>query len=427
MKFQKLQAGALQLTLFIAVVIALLLMAFIGVVHAHQRFNLQTDFVVESVENTNRGIAYALQNNLQLNDTIDIGLKDEDYKSLKVYKDYWGIFEKTTAISIIKNHKFHKTALIGAKQPKNDRLALYVEDNNKPLVVVGNTRIQGIAYLPKRGVKSGNISGNSYYGDQLIFGQIRTSQSLPKLKTETWEQIRTITNINKEINQNYFLDVGNNNVFINSFSNPTQMIFSNDTIDLSFITLTGNMMVHSQTKIIVAATSKLKDVILIAPEIQIMDNASGSFQVFATTTIMVGKGCKLNYPTALVIDEKEVVFQQSQSQQLQITSPIISVGEGSIIKGVVAYLGQANNNNYSPQVVVEENANVIGEVYCNVNVELKGTVSGTVFTSNFVANQSGSIYQNHIYNGRIIVDELPQEYVGLEFEDSKKEVMKWLY
>jgi hypothetical protein len=68
-----------------------------------------------------------------------------------------------------------------------------------------------------------------------------------------------------------------------------------------------------------------------------------------------------------------------------------------------------------------------GEVYCNTNIELKGTVFGTVYTSNFIAKQSGSVYQNHLYNATIVVDSLSQKYVGLPFSNSKKGVLKWLY
>jgi len=91
------------------------------------------------------------------------------------------------------------------------------------------------------------------------------------------------------------------------------------------------------------------------------------------------------------------------------------------------FLEHPKPNNYKPQIVIEENVTIIGEVYCEQNLEFKGNVLGTVFTNNFVAQQSGSIYQNHIYNAKILIDELPQEYIGLPLENSKKRVLKWLY
>jgi len=422
MKFYKLKAGALQLTLFICVVVALLLLAFIIMVQSHERFKVQTDFVVETVNNANNGINYSLMHSLKSNDTIVINLQDEDYKSLKVHKGYWGIYQKIIASSKIKNYSFQKAAFVGAKQQEIERVALYVEDKNKPLVVVGNTRIKGLAYLPQRGVKSGNISGHSYYGEQLIYGTTKTSDELPKLSKELLEKLDVIPKTYQVLEQNQFLDINNENSVNVSFYRPSQILFCHGEIDLSLISLTGNIIVQSQTKIIVQETSKLKDVILIAPEVEIMDNVKGSFQVFASKSIVVGVNCSLTYPSALVLNAKENDLQPPLEQK-----PLIRFGKNSTMKGMLVFFGKGNPNYHMPQIIIEDGATVVGEVYCNSNLELKGNIKGSVFTSNFVANQSGSIYQNHIYNGTITIEGLPREYIGLEFEDSNEEVMKWLY
>jgi len=117
----------------------------------------------------------------------------------------------------------------------------------------------------------------------------------------------------------------------------------------------------------------------------------------------------------------------STGEKEQKEGQSIIIGEHSMIKGVVMFLGSTESINYNPQILIQEGTTIHGEVYCSQNLELRGAVFGSVFTNNFVASQNGSIYQNHIYNGTIIVDELPTEYVGLVFEDSKKGVLKWLY
>ncbi|MCF6318179.1 MAG: hypothetical protein L3J83_02705 [Proteobacteria bacterium] len=424
MMTQKLKAGALQLTMFIVVVIALLLASFIILIHTHKRFNVQTDFVLETINNADRGIDYALYNFIPINNLITVDLQDEDYKTLKVKRDFWGLFEKVTSVSTIKTNTFKKVALVGASQPNTNRTALYLKDNNKPLVLVGNTKIQGTAYLPKRGVKPGNISGQSYYGEQLIYGQIRLSSNFPKLLSGTLHHIRTDYNKAVTANPNQFLDINVNRVHQNSFLKPLQVVYSNSIINLSNVALTGHIKIESKTKIVVDATSVLKDVVLIAPKIEIKNNVKGTFQAFATETITVGKNCKLEYPSALVLNGDNSSTENEASQSLDY---IISIDKGSVIKGVVVFLGNPKPNNYKPQIVIEEGATIKGEVYCNQNMELKGGVFGSVFANNFVALQSGSIYQNHMYNAKILIDELPQEYVGLPIENSNKGVLKWLY
>ncbi|WP_412560652.1 hypothetical protein [Winogradskyella sp. MIT101101] len=203
----KLKAGALQLTTFIIVVIALLLTAFILLVHTHRQFQIQSNFIIETTKQSSHGIDYALQNPIQLNDTTIINLYDEDYKNLKVHRSFWGFFEKVVSTATIKNKRFQKIALVGSKQPKNNRTALYVQDNNKPLVLVGNTKIEGVAYLPKQGVKPGYISGQSYYGSRLIFGSIRSSSALPKLSSETISQIKSLEYSASKLPQNQFLSI----------------------------------------------------------------------------------------------------------------------------------------------------------------------------------------------------------------------------
>ncbi|MFV0571688.1 MAG: hypothetical protein ACK5M1_04545 [Xanthomarina gelatinilytica] len=427
MHWLKLKAGALQLTLFIAVVIALLLSAFILLVHTHKKFQVQTDFVIETARNTDKGFDYAFQNRVPLNDTLQIQLTEEPNRAVKIHRDYWGVFEKILSISQTKNKRFTKTALVGAKQSGDNRTALYVQDNNKPLVLVGNTKIEGIAYIPKQGVKSGTISGQSYYGSQLIYGQTKTSSTLPKVASEIISQIKSIENQISKTSQSQFMEFKDGKSYKNSFKKPVKVIFSNSNINLNSIQLTGHILVQSKTRIVVEATSVLKDVVLIAPEIEIKNNVKGYFQAIASKSIRVGSNVHLEYPSALVLNEKQLGYQQGAINNNHLETSFIYIEENAVIKGLVLFLGEEKTNNYKAQIELNENATLYGELYCNQNTELKGTVYGTVFTNNFIANQSGSVYQNHIYNGNIIINKLPEEYVGLSFNGSKKEILKWLY
>jgi hypothetical protein len=425
MMVSKLKAGSLQLTMFILVVIALLLASFVVLLQTHRRFNLQTDFVLETINNSQKGIDYALHNPITLNEINSIDLNDEDYKTLSVKRDYWGMFEKVTSISKIKTNAFTKAALVGAVQSKTNRTALYIKDNNKPLVLVGNTKIQGTVYLPKQGIRPGNISGKSYYGSQLIYGKTQLSRAFPKLLPETLEHIKALSVNETHFKQDQFLDLDKNKVHQNSFLKPLQVIYSNTDITLSEVNLTGHIRIQSKTKIVVEAIATLKDVVLIAPEIEIKNNVEGRFQAFATTQLTVGENCKLNYPSALVLNENEITIENNDS--IKSLNQRITIDKETTINGVVVFLGRFKSNNYKPQILIEENVSIKGEVYCEQNLELKGSVLGSVFTNNFIATASGSIYQNHIYNGTIIVNDLPQEYIGLSFENTKKGVLQWLY
>lgn len=425
MVFVKLNAGALQLTIFMVTVIAVLLASFLVLTQLQQRFKIKTNLIIKTVHNANVGFGYALANTIPLNDTTIVDLENEDYKSVKLHREFWGVFEKVGVVSDIKANRFKKVALIGTKQNEANRTALYLEDQNKPLTVVGNTKIKGNAYLPKRGIRTGNISGVSYYGSQLVYGTTQNSGAMPKLGNETMEQLESISNNKGMMDQDRFLDIKGKKEVKNSFLEPYTLVYDQNEILLSEIKLTGHIMVQSQTKITVDSSAHLKDVLLVAPNIEIRDNVSGTFQAIGTGHITVGKNCQFSYPSALVIYEKSNMEHQEADKQTEKNGIVID--KASTFKGMLVYLGNSKPNNYEPQLVIEENTNVIGEIYCNQNVELRGNVFGTIYASNFVARQSGSIYQNHIYNGVINIEELPLQYNGLTFEKSKKGVMTWLY
>jgi len=185
-------------------------------------------------------------------------------------------------------------------------------------------------------------------------------------------------------------------------------------------------VVQASDKIIVDASAQLQDVLLLAPKIEIKNNVKGTFQAFANTSITVGKNCTLNYPSALVVN-KRVVQQQTNTNNR--TPPSIAINSNTTIKGIVLYLDKNEKQQFNPQVKIESGVHIIGELYCAKNLEHKGIVIGGITTSNFIAMENGSIYQNHLYNGRINSNELSRKYAGLLLENKvrTKAISKWLY
>ena len=96
---------------------------------------------------------------------------------------------------------------------------------------------------------------------------------------------------------------------------------------------------------------------------------------------------------------------------------------------MIMVLDEAKTKQYIPQIKIETNTIVNGEVYCTKNIELEGTVNGMVSTDGFMALEDGSVYQNHLYNGTITSENLSNTYVGmlLASREGNKKVMKWLY
>lgn len=420
--FKKVKAGALQYALVISVLIALIVFAFISLVYLQQKLTVKNDFYKEAIENVQTGFDYIAKNDIPYNELKEYSFTDNAQETTTLFKKHWGVFDLAIAHSKVKNEVVEKVALLGNNNLK--RQALYLEETNKPLVVVGNTKITGNVSLPKQGIKTGNISGVSYYGNELIYGNTQRSTTiLPKI-----QNIDYLKNILK---QNYvndsiiYFELEDNLKRVQKFTVPTAVYQANGSIVLRDVFLQGNIIIHSQTVIKVESSAIFKDVILIAPTIEVLDNVVGNFQCFASKKITVGKNCNLNYPSALVvINEQKPKSNQSSEEEVSIV-----INEKTAVKGIVIFDRTApqNSANFKPQIVISKNAEITGEVYCSENFELLGSVSGSVYTQNFITKQSGSVYVNHIYNGTINSKKLPEEYCGLAIGNSNLKVAKWLY
>ncbi len=419
----KLKAGALQYTIFISVVIALLVFAFISLTYIQEKLRYKALFFQEVIYNVNQRFDYLAEHKIPYISQTAITASPENRVETSVSKSHWGLFDIVTITSKKGKETFIKTALLGGYQQQ--KTALYLQDTNQPLVLVGNTHIEGKTYLPEQGVKRGAIAGHSYKGQQLIYGNINKSNNkLPQILNTNYLETISNTILSKE--DNIFFELEENSRLVNSFSSAsggTKIMSSNEPIDLRFVELVGNIIIHSEVKIKVYPSAKLKDVILIAPQIEILESVSGNFQGLASKKIIVNEGCNLKYPTALLLLEKKQPTMQNNNKEINQ----IIINKNTNVKGIIAFITEDKTDTYKPQIVLEENTIITGEVYCNQNIELKGTVKGSVYTKGFITNQFGSVYKNHIYNGKIVSKDLPSQYCGLSLKNSQQKVAKWLY
>ncbi|WP_298507517.1 hypothetical protein [uncultured Kordia sp.] len=424
MKFHKIKAGALQFAIMVSAIIAVLLSVFIVLVHSHSLFEKKSNLLIETIQQTEHVLFAELTNFSVKKDTVFNLLEEEKNRTSKLHKSYWGIYGKVYAQTETKGKGFERLALVSGWQSNIDRTALYLKETNRPLIVVGNTKIQGKSYLPARGVRAGTISGNSYYGSQLVYGTIlKSNETLPKLSQQLKNHLAFLQKMPLPTDDDLYINLKQGKTYTNSFTKPVKTVFSRGELDLFDVKLVGNIIVRSDTKIKVAASSCLKDVILIAPEIEIESNTKGTFQAITSKQISVGKNCELAYPSALVLTAKDDVEVPS-NQELK---KHIFIDKNTSIKGIICYLQNETKNRFEPQVLLKENTTLEGFLYCEQQIELLGNVYGSIYTSGFITKQYGSVYQNHIYNGVISSTELIDEYVGFPFENLDYKVVKWLY
>lgn len=406
--FSKIKASALQMVLVVSVIIVILLFAFISLIYFQKRVALKHSNYTESVYANHQVFDYLKAADIPFGKTDSIALF-LDKSTASIIKKQWGVFELLIVETKKNKEAFKQVALLGGNNPT--RKSLYLKNNNQQLILVGNTHIKGNVALPNLGVNSGNIGGVSYNKEKFIYGdRVQSEREIPAIINK-----KNISSFLSSYSKDsvVFFDVKEELFLRSSFTEKTQVHQRNGAIDIVNSTLIGNFIIESDTLIRVSATSVLQDVILIAPRVEISNGFKGSVQVFATKNIIIEKNSQLEYPSSLVLFNNE-------------NNGGINLSKGSTVKGVISYFSNSVKSNYNAQILLGTKSVVSGEVYCQGNLELKGEVIGSVYTNSFIVHQSGGTYINHIFNGSIDSEKLPNQYAGLSFSNSSKSVAKWL-
>lgn len=413
----------MQFAILISVLVALLLGAFILLTHIQSFFKIKSQEVRNAFEKSNVALFTSLDKKTEvLNDTI---ISRSETEISKENTTFYGAWSKQYSEVSAHHLKAIRIAFTGSEY--TDKTPnLYLENTNSPLVVVGNTRLEGNSFLPKQGIKAGNISGKYYQGSSLYYGRVfESSESLPKLRPE-W-----ITYL-EQLFQGKLIDesdvVSLEKEMQNSFHDPMQIVYDPDPIYLGTQKIAGNIVIQSGSQIIIAASSLLKDVVLIAPKIIIQDNVKGSFQCIASKTVEVGKRCYLSYPSSLVLLDQERVSSSTNTTQIQNAKPKLSIDSNTVVEGAIAYLSkyEPTQNRIQTHIEIAPKTEIIGEIYCQGNIDVQSTIWGSIYAKQFMARQSGSVYLNHLYEVKVLKSPVIN-YAGFPFVNSKKSIAKWLY
>ncbi len=356
--------------------------------------------------NVNSGINLIMsdKNFIGYGEEKTLSLFQEEFDSIIVQKESWGLFDLLYCRSTWRNIIQEKIVLADAYYKKQDLPALYLADLNKPLCVSGKTYIEGDCLLPKAGIKNGYVEGRHYERRKLLEGSVEFSTNelpanQPKLENNYFEFVKekylnsTGTHIG---NYSDFLD----NTIANSFYKPT-LVFYQDTNLILSKTLLGNIIIINESDIIIRNTAQVEDAIIYAKNIFIEDGFEGTLQCIASRSIITGNACKFNYPSNLALITSKINNKGT-----------IKLGSGSKIEGaIVAYTNWTHKNNQS-QVLIQKETQITGELYSNGQIELQGNVYGSIFCNEFILRKPSAIYINHLLDVEINVSSLPEDYTG---------------
>lgn len=414
----KLAASSILYALIIIVVLALTSTALITL-SSYQKMLFERDGLAERLS---RHAVSGME--LLLNSRKAIGIQPlllplgknlED--TILLSSEPWGVFDLTNVRvwhhTTWRKEEVSLTGLVGLSPDSIGQAALYLPDNAQALSLVGNSRLRGTAYLPSKGIKIGIVDTRGFSGTHLLEGtEQRSSSFMPMVDTT---RIRDLQAISKKQGTAQ----GKMPAYMTASFDSSTVRITGKIIRLDGQHLDGKIVVVADSLIRVGKTAHLKDVLLFAPVIQIDSGFVGAIQAFASSNIVVGDHVTLPYPSALVVLGNRRFAVQG----------LLTIGERCSVNGLIFSWGDGTRRELLPKVFIGRETVVMGQVYADGWLDLKGTVNGNVSCRNFLLQTPTSIYENHLMDATIDASKRTPYFIGsmlIGDDGMKKGLVKWL-
>lgn len=335
--------------------------------------------------------------------------------NVNLIKSFFGLFERYSSTIDVNGINIQKEAFVGgASLP----YTLYIANkSNNPIYLAGNASVSGNVSLSKGGVRRGSIGGVSLNSTFHFSNHSLSDFKLPGLSSSFRSHLDNL--VDKTFNSSDEVEDENSSIIVRSFKEPTLFIDYSELAIMNEITLIGNIIIFSNNPIFISNSSKLIDVFLIAPSIEIESYTQGQFQALASKNILIGSNAIFSYPSAFWVHTKEIDKNSTFS---------LLIEENTQINGFLGCTIQRVNSEKKPRLIIENESQVNGFIYSELPVSLEGTIQGGVIAESFIAKVNGKYFLDHLYNGKISEHEFTENYAGFSLkEQSSKKIMKWLY
>jgi hypothetical protein len=221
----------------------------------------------------------------------------------------WGGYLLIESTGIVGKTEERLQATIGQVAPSIFSNTLSLIGPPYPLVIAGNSRIEGDVQVGPAGVSKGELHGQSYRGDSLVYGAVLTiqPQDVPQCSDVIVNEfLSNLDTIKKNCRERTDLslifrdpalmsDVDSRRtsasiVFDVSDTLPVQQpqyLFAEGSITVKGKSHLRNLVLTSASSITVNGDTHLEDCILVSPMITLTDRAEVSGQLFADSLITV--------------------------------------------------------------------------------------------------------------------------------------------
>jgi len=359
--------------------------------------------------------------------------------STKVNSCCWGGFIFLSSAAQNKNETFCLESIIGAFPSNAFTAALILSPRPTPLILTGNSKIQGDVIMGIGGIRKGLPGIHEYEDDEMVAGRIIETQIdlRPKIDqnylNKLWQVFQEMITVNDlpsfsdiirdtslyysaDLNTNWWkqpIRVTNEQFKEKNWQLRGPLILSADEplILKKDLVMEHYVQIISSCSILIQGEgSTYHEALLYSSEKIILsevDNFCG--QIFSNQTIVIKNNSHLHYPTLLM------VWSDCDSSFIQIDA-------SSSVSGYVILVSEGDSTTRSlnqSKIFIEKGAVVNGLVWSDNYLQLNGEVNGLVITDQFYEYQNPTIYLNWIRDGRIRREKLNYRFrLPLFFEQT---------
>ncbi|MBC8756040.1 hypothetical protein H2O64_15285 [Kordia sp. YSTF-M3] len=332
----------------------------------------------------------------------------EEVQSISVFNDDietrtktldWGFYKIINTKTYHNQDTIRKSVLVG--EITSDKTALYITDYDKIQSVAGSVKVIGAMSIPKARFNEKNMQGET---TAIYINGITTpsEDKLPNLKdrnlkfSNSYDDEFSIDNISNKI------------LYIHSFDKKTALLKIPDNRFLIGKKLKGNIIIEKLGTLVITKNMELEDVIIKADEIKIESGFTGNLQIIAKNTVYIEEGVQLKYPSSILIEKPK-------------DAATITIEKNSVIMGGIVLQNSNRKTTEKSLIKIEEEALIVGVVYCAGTLELHGKIYGSVYTDRLMTHVENAEYKNLLMNVEIDRSKLPETFVGISLFDSKTE------
>jgi len=411
----KVKAGALYLSIIIALIIAMVCSSLLVLSYYFRLYYVQHQREQRLQHNIDAGLLIALNQSKNIDSLQLINLYEQQGDSLLIRTEKWGLFKMVYLQTQIQNDTLSRILLVG-NDSRHDQNVIYLSDEDRPLSISGNTQIIGDVLLPRSGIKKAYVDGRPYTGLTMVDGDIKNSDNGLPMLDSTW-----IFSLQKHLTTLPVKTFGSSTIN-RSFKVQTLLYRADINTSLKQANLKGNIVISSDTTVQIPADAKLDGILIFAKQIRVKTGFRGNCQLFATDSIIVEKNVIFDYPSCLGLLKQPDLITGNQ--------PTITLAEQVNFAGII-FSHEDKRSKLQTMISIGKNSKIKGEVYAMGILKLANDVEvyGKVSCDRFLMQQNASLYENYLFNVKLSRPSRSIYYLSsLLFNTApiQQKVLKWL-